>query len=414
MYKFYDTSSLLIKGDSLFDEPAEIVISSITLAELEEIKNSATRDSDLKFTARKLLRLLDKNPNKYEVYIFNQDDLNLLEPGFLVNNDARILASFLAFEHKHPDEVIFVTDDLCLKNIANTYVGTDSIISIGEDVADDYFGYKEVVLTNEAMADFYSRQNENMFNLLINEYLLIYNEDDEVIDKLCWTGTEYRHLNYIKFNSQWFGEISPYKGDCYQQLAADSLVQNKITMLRGPAGTGKTLLSLGCLMSCLEHNKIDKIIIFCNTVATKGSAKLGYYPGSKDEKLLDSQIGNLLSSKLGGREGVERLMDQGQLVLLPLSDIRGYDTSGMKAGIYISEAQNLDVALMKLALQRIGDDCFCIVDGDFNQQVDDNAFAGMNNGMRRASQVFRNNDIYGEVKLKQIHRSRIAAIAEQM
>jgi len=47
---------------------------------------------------------------------------------------------------------------------------------------------------------------------------------------------------------------------------------------------------------------------------------------------------------------VERLVDEEKLVLLPMSDIRGYDTSGMRAGIYISEAQNLDIPLMKLAL----------------------------------------------------------------
>ena len=57
-------------------------------------------------------------------------------------------------------------------------------------------------------------------------------------------------------------------------------------------------------------------------MATKDSAKLGYYPGSKNEKLLDSQIGNLLSSKLGGRIEVERLMHEEQLILLPMSDIR--------------------------------------------------------------------------------------------
>jgi predicted ribonuclease YlaK len=88
----------------------------------------------------------------------------------------------------------------------------------------------------------------------------------------------------------------------------------------------------------LDHGKIDKIIVFCNTVATKDSARLGYYPGSKDEKLLDSQIGNLLISKVGGRIEVERMMHDEELILLPMSDIRGYDTSGMRAGIYISEA----------------------------------------------------------------------------
>ena len=167
-------------------------------------------------------------------------------------------------------------------------------------------------------------------------------------------------------------------------------------------------------MSQLERGKIDKIIIFCNTVATKNSAKLGYLPGTKDEKLLDSQIGNVLASKIGSRIELERLMDEEQIVLLPFSDIRGYDTTGMNAGIYISEAQNLDITLMKLALQRIGEDSVCIIDGDEKTQVDDIAFAGNNNGMKRVSKVYRGEDIYGEIELKMIHRSKIAKIAERM
>ena len=119
------------------------------------------------------------------------------------------------------------------------------------------------------------------------------------------------------------------KGDLYQSLVADSFSNNKITLVKGPAGSGKTYLSLGFLMHKLERNKIDKIIVFCNTVATKNSAKLGFYPGTRDEKLLDSQIGNLLISKFGGRVAVEQMILEEKLVLLPLSDIRGYDTSGI-------------------------------------------------------------------------------------
>ena len=143
-------------------------------------------------------------------------------------------------------------------------------------------------------------------------------------------------------------------------------MHNKITMIKGPAGSGKTLLTLGFLFSQLEKGKIDKIIVFCNTVAAKNSARLGFLPGTRDEKLLDSQIGNLLISKIGGRTEVERLVDEEKLVLLPMSDIRGYDTTGMRAGIYISEAQNLDITLMKLGLERIGSDCICIIDGDMD------------------------------------------------
>ena len=141
---------------------------------------------------------------------------------------------------------------------------------------------------------------------------------------------------------------------------------------------------------------------------------LNVYPGTRDEKLLDSQIGNLLASKLGDKVAVERLIEDGTLILLPMSDIRGYDTTGMKAGIYISEAQNMDIELMRLALQRIGEDSICILDGDSDAQVDLSIYAGNNNGMRRVSEIFRNDPVYGEVTLQNIHRSRIARLAQQL
>ena len=72
----------------------------------------------------------------------------------------------------------------------------------------------------------------------------------------------------------------------------------------------------------------------------------------------------MLSSKLGDRIEVERLITDRKLMLLPMSDLRGFDTTGLNAGIYITEAQNLSIELMRLALQRIGEDSICIIDGD--------------------------------------------------
>ena len=413
-YKFYDTSSLLLLSDEELQE--EFFISSITLSELESLKNSNTKDYDIKAAARRILRKLRFESRSYQVIIYQPSHLELLgEYHFEVNNDIRILADALwADRHYATDDLTFITNDLALTMIASLYFGSDSISYI-EPKEDNYKGYKEVYLDEDLMEAFYGNLHYNHFNLLPNEYLIIHErESGEVVDRLCWTGIAYRHLNFASFKSKWFGDVRPIAGDTYQLLAADSLMNNQITMLKGPAGSGKTYLALAYLLHKLDRNKIDKIIVFCNTVATKGSAKLGYLPGSRDEKLLDSQIGNLLSSKLGDRSEVERLIADGKLLLLPMSDIRGYDTSGMRAGIYISEAQNMDINLMKLALQRIGEDSICIIDGDPLTQVDDVAFADKNNGMRRASEVFRGSDIYGEVELSTIHRSRIAAIAQNM
>lgn len=178
--------------------------------------------------------------------------------------------------------------------------------------------------------------------------------------------------------------------------------------------THNTFLSLSYLVQQLEQGMIDKIVIFCNPVAVRGAARLGFYAGDKLQKLLDSQIGNFLVSKFGGMYEVERLIQQEKLLLLPVSDLRGFDTTGLRAGVYITEAQNMSVDLMKLALQRIGEDCICIIEGDNKTQVDMEEYAGQNNGMRRMSEVFRGQDYFGQVELQLIHRSRIAKTAELM
>lgn len=417
-YKFYDTCSLLLKTNHLFDEEdVKVVISSISLQELEDIKTANNKDAEIKYSARKLLNILNENPKAYEIWTFKEDMLKpIIEKGFdHINNDLRILACAFNYDYtQHPDETVFVTNDLALKAIANCFFGEDSIESVNEEQLDRYTGFKEIQLSDQELSDLYSNLNYNWFDLYINEYVIIKDCGGSLVDRLCWTGETHRRLNYKDFQSHWFGSIRPIKGDTYQMLLADSLANNQITMVKGPAGSGKTYMSLGYLMYQLENHKIDKIIVFCNTVATKDSAKLGYYPGSRDEKLLDSQIGNLLASKLGGKIAVEQMIQQEKLILLPLSDIRGYDTSGMNAGIYISEAQNMSISLMKLALQRIGEDSICIIDGDAKTQVDSIEFAGNNNGMKRASEIFRGHSVYGEVELQNIHRSTIAAIAENM
>ena len=413
-YKFYDTSSLLLLSDEDFEE--NFMISSITLNELESIKTSYSKDYNTKIATRYVLHKLFENQGKYRVIIYQPNFLDLLNGyNFEINNDIRILASALwADKNIAPDDITFITNDLALSNIANLFFGNDSIDYIVPK-EDNYRGYIEVRMNENEMTAFYMEPNNNCFNLLVNEYLIVREADTNmIVDRLCWTGAEYRHLNFNNFKSKWFGDVRPMVGDSYQMLAADSLANNQITMLKGPAGSGKTFLALAYLLHKLDRGKIDKVIVFCNTVATKGSAKLGYLPGTRDEKLLDSQIGNLLASKFGDRTEVERMIEDGKLLLLPCSDIRGFDTSGMRAGIYISEAQNMDINLMKLALQRIGEDSICIIDGDPLTQVDDDSFAGNNNGMRRASQVFRGSDIYGEVELKTIHRSKIATIAQNM
>ena len=291
---------------------------------------------------------------------------------------------------------------------------TNYLFYIKKKPEPEYSGYLEVCMAEEDMAYFYEHLSENIYGLLANQYIIIKNVSGNVVDAYRWDGETHLPLKKENVKSEFFGTTKPYNGDIYQKCLFDSLAVNKITMVKGPAGSGKTTISIEYLMYLLEKHKIDKIISFANTIPTINTAKLGFYPGTRDSKLLESSIGNILSSKLGDTTQVERMIEDHKLLLIPMCDIRGFDTSGMRAGILITEAQNLDVNLMKLALQRVGDDSICIVDGDYNAQVDSDQYAGEYNGMRRLSKVFRGQSIYGEIELKNIYRSKIADIAERM
>lgn len=396
MKKFYDTCSLLDLQEKAFEEP--FYISLVTLQELENIKTSANKDAEIKYKARKITRLLAENEDLYTV-IIDTEELN--------NNDMKIIIDAKSLN----EPVEFITKDLSCKNLASAY--KLNVNYIKEENLDNYTGFKEVIIEKEEeLAYFYEHMNENIYDLYINQYLIIKTQEGGVIGPYIWTGTEHKEISYPDFYSVHFGKIKPK--DEYQFAAMDCLNRNQVSLLRGPAGSGKTFLSIAYMFHLLEKGKIDKIIIFCNTVATAGAAKLGFYPGDKNDKLLDSQIGNILSSKLGSRLVVEDMIESGKLLLLPFSDIRGFDTTGMQAAIYITEAQNLNITLLQLALQRVGDDCICIIDGDDTTQVDSIDYAGYNNGIRRASEVYRGEDFYGEITLQENYRCRVGKIAEKM
>ena len=67
MQFFYDTCALLNELHKAFETNIPFVISNITLKELEQIKTSNFKDSEIKFRARRLIHLLDANEDKYEV-----------------------------------------------------------------------------------------------------------------------------------------------------------------------------------------------------------------------------------------------------------------------------------------------------------------------------------------------------------
>lgn len=410
MKKIYDTCSLL-KALNFISEP--FLITSITIEELENIKTSAHKDEKTKYLAREAVRFLEQNQHLYQVIIYTTLCENIISNLFLpLNNDNKIMACCLEYQRQKQEEVVFVTNDLCAKTVAENIfkLKTEYYVAPQEE---QYTGYLEIYPTDEELAELYSGdRSNNIFNALTNQYIILKSPTEKILDILCWTGKVYRNIHYRPFDSSHFGLVTPIKGDVYQQCLFDSLCHNEITLIGGNAGTGKTAISFAYLFSQLESGVIDRIVVFCNPVVAKNAAKLGFYPGTPNEKLLSSQVGAILSSKLGGDLPVQRLIDTGKLILVPAGDARGYEVP-QHSGVYIMEAQNLDVTLLKLLLQRIGKKCVTIVDGDRFTQTDMSAYEE-NNGMKKMSEIFKGEDIFGQVDLQNIYRSKIAKIAEKM
>lgn len=413
--RFYDTCSLLELDYENYKD--NFVISSITLQELENIKTSYSKSDKIKYQARKLTKWLKDN-RQCEVWIYKSEMLApILEAGLEVSDDTKILACVIDYDNKvRQDETVFVTNDLCLYNIARLFFGNGMIEMVERAQEIPYRGYMEISVDEKALEQIYSDPNSPLVEYMreqgyINEYVLV-KLHDEIVDKFCWTGEVLRPVKFYTADSAAFGRIKPYNNDPYQALAFDSFYNNQVTMICGKAGSGKTYLALGYLFSLLEHNVIDHIVVFCNPVVAKNAAKLGYYPGSVLEKLMASQVGAVLASKLGSPVEVERLIQSEKLILVPVGDARGYQTPP-HSGVYVMESQNLTSDLLRLILQRITDDSKVIVDGDYNEQVDMEIYA-QSNGMKSMSEVFRGSHLYGQVELQQIHRSEIAQLADLM
>jgi len=411
--KFYDTNALLDLYGKL-DELGKFYTSSLVLHELEHIKTSKSKDDEVRYEARQVSKFLKNNPDNYECIVVQKKHHELLEELFLEStNDNLIIACAKQFENEISKKVIFITGDACCINIARNIFDMEVESLIDEKEMDNYKGFKSVIMTDAEMAAFYSIEDkENIYGLLDNEYLIIKDTLNQPLDAWCFNGLEMVQIDIKPIKSTLLGKLKAK--DFYQQCVLDSFYRNTITSVKGKAGSGKSYLAMNFLLSQLEKDKIDKIIMFINDTPVRGSIQHGYLPGDLTSKLLDSQTGNFLLGKLGSKEEAMHLIQMGKLLLLPVSDIRGLDTSNMKAGIYITEAQNMSIDMIKLAMQRIGDDCICIVDGDCNSQVDSNMFEGRNNGMRRLSEVFRGKDIYGEMELNVTYRSKIAEYAHEL
>lgn len=270
-----------------------------------------------------------------------------------------------------------------------------------------YNGLAEITLNDQEMADFYQHKNgENQYALLKNQYLLIKDENGDIVDKYKWDGERLVDIKFVQLNSELLGKIKPrnIKQQCYLDALEDD--SSTVKCVIGGQGTGKSFLSTAWAVQQVINQKFDRLVVLRNNIELKGTRPIGFLPGSIDDKIFWT-AGHILNTI--PMESYERMCACGEIEVFPLNFVRG--KSFNRCAIFLSEAQNTDVELIQTIVGRVGEDSILIVDGDL-RQADLNMFGGMNNGLIALSRSLAGNELFSIVELDKVERSKTSALAE--
>ena len=146
----------------------------------------------------------------------------------------------------------------------------------------------------------------------------------------------------------------------------DLLINNQITICSGPAGVGKSYISMKAAVDLLmdPNNSYEKIIIV--RPAVEAEEKLGSLPGNLEEKL-DPYIfpSYYLLNKIIGKDAREKLKESEVIEVFALAYMRGMNIDN--SILIFEEAQNATPNQMKLLLTRIGFNSKFFISGDLEQ-----------------------------------------------
>ena len=168
-----------------------------------------------------------------------------------------------------------------------------------------------------------------------------------------------------------------------QQKLIDAYNKTDMVFAIGPAGTGKTYLSIALAVKALKEKTAKKIIL--SRPAVEAGEKLGFLPGDMKDKidpylqpLYDALEDMLPTVKL------QDMMEKHVIQIAPLAFMRGRTLSD--AVVILDEAQNTTTAQIRMFLTRMGWNTKMIITGDLTQ-VD--LPHGTTSGLREAINVLK-------------------------
>ena len=403
-----DTSALL--HQPLLDPQIKIAISSITLQELEHIKNNDNEDEQTRYRAREIVRSILTSSN-FEVILTNNKRIDkLLKKYSFLNdiNDHRILCAAELYAIDNNKEIIFLTSDalqylfaLQMPHLSATYPMNNEDTSQREA----WTGWGKYYPNEQDMALLYLDPKITILKCKTNEFVEIY-EGAELKDILFWTGQEYRPLKYEEFTSPTGERIKPRNIE--QKMYLDLLQNDEIPikLCIGRFGTGKSMFAETWGTHQLQMGKFDKIVFVKNNLNVKGAGKLGILPGNEIDKQYPwlRQIEDHLGPQL-----FEQYLDDGKIEPAHLSTLRGRDLKNCL--ILVDEAENLLTTNIQLLLGRVAKGSQIIFCADVKQC--DYKDARMS-GVPKLISSLAGNPLFGMVKLLKSERSAVAACADYL
>ena len=149
-----------------------------------------------------------------------------------------------------------------------------------------------------------------------------------------------------------------------QQRLVEAFQENDLLFAIGPAGSGKTYISIALAVRALKNKEVRKIIL--SRPAVEAGEKLGFLPGDMKEKidpylqpLYDALEDMIPVAKL------QEMIEQKIIQIAPLAFMRGRTLND--AVVILDEAQNTTIPQLKMFLTRMGMNTKMVVTGDMTQ-----------------------------------------------
>jgi len=149
-----------------------------------------------------------------------------------------------------------------------------------------------------------------------------------------------------------------------QQKLVFAVNENDLVFAIGPAGTGKTYISVAMAVKALKNKQVKKIII--TRPAVEAGETLGFLPGDLKEKL-DPYLRPIYDAlhDMVPAEKLKYYMENNVIEIAPLAYMRGRTLNN--AFILLDEAQNTTPMQIKMFLTRMGPNSKVIITGDTSQ-----------------------------------------------